>query len=76
MIHVVIFALLNFVLATKDYYETLGLDIEATDADIKKAFRKLSRKWHPDKNLGDAEAETKYYEVVKAHDVLSDLTKR
>ena len=75
MIHVISFILLNFVQAV-DYYEVLGLDIECTDGDIKKAFRKLSRKFHPDKNLGDPEAEAKYYEVVKAHDVLSDITKR
>ena len=50
----------------RDYYEVLGLDKGASDADIKKAFRKLARKYHPDVNPGDKEAEAKFKEANEA----------
>lgn len=59
-----------------DYYQTLGIDRQATDADIKKAYRKLARKYHPDVNPGDKEAEQKFKEVNEANEVLSNAEKR
>src|SRR5471030_2360304 len=59
-----------------DYYETLGLARSATDDDIKKAYRKLARQYHPDRNPGDKAAEAKFKEVATAYEVLSDKTKR
>jgi curved DNA-binding protein len=60
----------------KDYYKTLGVDKKASQDDIKKAFRKLAVKYHPDKNPGDKKAEEKFKEVNEANDVLSDPEKR
>jgi molecular chaperone DnaJ len=60
----------------KDYYEILGLDRNATDEDIKRAFRKLAIKYHPDKNPGDKVAEEKFKEINEAYQVLSDPQKR
>jgi molecular chaperone DnaJ len=60
----------------KDYYATLGVPKDAPSADIKKAYRKLARKHHPDANAGDAKAEEKFKEVSEAYDVLSDTAKR
>ena len=60
----------------KDYYETLGINKDATDAEIKSAFRKLALKYHPDRNPGNKEAEEKFKEVNEAHQVLSDQQKR
>ena len=60
----------------KDYYKVLGVDKDATQKDIKKAFRKLAAKYHPDKNPDDAEAEEKFKEVNEANEVLSDPEKR
>jgi curved DNA-binding protein len=59
-----------------DYYATLGVPKTATDADIKKAYRKLARKFHPDLNPGDKTAEAKFKEVNEAHEVLGDPEKR
>ena len=56
----------------RDYYEVLGVSKNASDDEIKKAYRKLAVKYHPDKNPGDKEAEAKFKEINKAHDVLSD----
>ena len=60
----------------RDYYEVLGLQKGATDAEIKSAYRKLAKKYHPDLNPDDPEAEAKFKEVNEANDVLSDPDKR
>jgi molecular chaperone DnaJ len=61
---------------TKDYYGTLGVKKGATPDEIRKAFRKLARKFHPDVNPGDKKAEEKFKEISEANDVLSDEKKR
>src|SRR5215469_12769743 len=60
----------------KDYYETLGVKKSASADDIRKAFRKLARKYHPDVNPGDKSAEEKFKKISEANDVLSDAKKR
>jgi molecular chaperone DnaJ len=61
---------------TKDYYGTLGVKKTASQEEIRKAFRKLARKYHPDVNPGDKKAEEKFKEISEANDVLSDEKKR
>ncbi|NUL47512.1 DnaJ domain-containing protein [Cellulosimicrobium funkei] len=60
----------------KDFYATLGVSKDASEADIKKAYRKLARKYHPDQNPGDEAAETRFKEVTEANSVLSDPEER
>ena len=60
----------------KDYYSILGVSKSASADDIKRAFRKLARKYHPDVNPGDSTAEAKFKEVSEAYEVLSDSDKR
>lgn len=60
----------------RDFYEVLGVDRSATDQEIKRAYRKLAKKYHPDMNPGDKDAERKFQEVSEAYDVLSDKDKR
>ena len=60
----------------RDYYEVLGVDKNADDAAIKKAYRQLAKKYHPDMNPGDKEAEAKFKEASEAYAVLSDPEKR
>ena len=63
-------------MAKRDYYEVLGVDKNATADDIKKAYRKLAVKYHPDKNPGNKEAEEKFKEAAEAYSVLSDSDKK
>ncbi len=60
----------------RDYYEVLGVTKGVTDAELKKAYRKVAKKYHPDTNPGDAEAEEKFKEAAEAYAVLSDPEKR
>jgi molecular chaperone DnaJ len=62
--------------AERDFYKILGIKNDATDVQIKKAFRKLSLKYHPDKNQDNAEAAQKFMDVNDANEVLSDPDKR
>ena len=61
---------------TKDYYDILGVSADASDADIKKAYRKLAIKYHPDKNPNDKKSEDKFKEVAAAYEILSDKEKK
>lgn len=63
-------------MAKRDYYEVLGVSKDAPADDIKRAYKKLAIKYHPDKNPGDKEAETKFKEAAEAYDVLSDAQKK
>ena len=60
----------------QDYYKTLGVDRKASDADIKSAYRKLARKFHPDVNPNNKEAETRFKQINEAYQVVSDPEKR
>ena len=60
----------------RDYYEVLGVDKNASQDEIKKAYRKLAIKYHPDRNPGDKEAESKFKEAAEAYEVLHDENKR
>lgn len=60
----------------RDYYETLGLDHQATEEEIKKAYRRLAMDCHPDRNPGDQKAEDKFKEITEAYEVLKDSQKR
>ena len=60
----------------RDYYEVLGVSKDADAKEIKKAYRKLAMKYHPDKNPGDKAAEEKFKEINEAYEVLSDENKR
>jgi molecular chaperone DnaJ len=62
--------------APRDYYEVLGVSKSASQDEIKKAYRELARKWHPDRNPDDAEAEERFKEIQQAYDALSDPEKR
>ncbi len=63
-------------MAKRDYYEVLGVSKDASVDEVKKAYRKLALKYHPDKNQGNAEAEEKFKEATEAYEVLGDSTKR
>jgi molecular chaperone DnaJ len=63
-------------MADKDYYQVLGVNKSASEAEIKKAYRKLALQYHPDRNKGNKESEAKFKEVTKAYEVLSDPQKK
>ena len=63
-------------MSKRDYYEVLGVDKNANESELKKAYRKLAMKYHPDRNKGDAQAERKFKEASEAYDVLRDPQKR
>ena len=63
-------------MAKRDYYEVLGVSKDTGLEEIKKTYRGLAMKYHPDKNPGDKEAEEKFKEAAEAYEVLSDQTKR
>ena len=60
----------------RDYYEVLGVERGADDATLKKAYRKLAKKYHPDTNAGNAEAEKRFKEISEAYAVLGDEEKK
>ncbi|MBR4856061.1 MAG: DnaJ domain-containing protein, partial [Bacteroidaceae bacterium] len=60
----------------RDYYEVLGVSKGASEQEIKKAYKKMAIKYHPDRNPGDKEAEEKFKEAAEAYDVLHDPQKR
>src|SRR5512142_1174065 len=63
-------------MAKRDYYEVLGIQRNATEAEIKKAFKKMAMKFHPDRNPDDKSAEDKFKEAKEAYDILSEPQKR
>jgi molecular chaperone DnaJ len=63
-------------MAKRDYYEILGVGRKASESDIKKAYRKLALKHHPDKNPDDSNAEEKFKEAAEAYEVLQDSQKK
>ena len=60
----------------KDYYKILGVDRKATDDDIRKAYRKLAKQYHPDYNPNNKQSEDRFKEINEAYEVLSDAKKR
>ena len=63
-------------MAKRDYYEVLGIDRSTSEGELKRVFKKLARKYHPDVNPGDAKAEERFKEISEAYAVLSDSDKR
>ncbi|CRK43532.1 hypothetical protein BN1723_005708, partial [Verticillium longisporum] len=69
-------SLITIALCAEDYYNLLGIDKQASDREIKSAYRKLSKKYHPDKNPGDETAKEKFVEVSEAYEALIDPEQR
>ena len=63
-------------MSKRDFYEVLGISKSANEGEIKKAYRKMALKYHPDKNPGDNEAEDKFKEAAEAYEILSDPNKK
>ncbi|NJD05503.1 MAG: molecular chaperone DnaJ, partial [Methylococcaceae bacterium] len=63
-------------MAKEDYYELLGVPRNASDSDIKKSFRRLAMKYHPDRNTGNPDAEEKFKKIKEAYEILADPKKR
>ncbi len=63
-------------MSKRDYYEILGVGRDAAEGEIKKAYRQMALKYHPDKNPGNKEAEDKFKEAAEAYEILSDGDKR
>src|SRR5436853_5850157 len=63
-------------MAKRDYYEVLGLNRDASEEDIKKAYRKLAMKWHPDRNPDNPKSEERFKEAKEAYEILADPAKR
>ena len=63
-------------MSKRDYYEVLGVSKGVSEAELKKAYRKLAMKYHPDRNKGDADAEKKFKEAAEAYEILRDPQKR
>jgi molecular chaperone DnaJ len=63
-------------MAKADYYSLLGVSRDASNQELKRAYKKLAMKYHPDRNQGDKEAEAKFKEVSEAYEVLTDQNKR
>ena len=59
-------------MSKRDYYEALGVSKDASERDIKKAYKRLAMKYHPDRTAGDKELETKFKEVKEAYEILTD----
>ena len=63
-------------MAKRDYYEVLGVNKDATDDDLKKSYRRLAMKWHPDRNPDNPKAEEHFKEAKEAYEILADANKR
>ncbi|NDU91190.1 MAG: DnaJ domain-containing protein, partial [Ferrovum sp.] len=63
-------------MSKRDYYEVLGVNRDASEEDIKKSYRKLAMKYHPDRNPDNAKAEAQFKEAKEAYEILSDADKR
>ena len=63
-------------MAKRDYYEVLGVDKSATDQEVKKAFRRIAMKFHPDRNSEDKDSDEKFKEAQEAYEVLGDAEKK